>query len=46
MPPQDVYHNFEDQEQIADVTSVTKPPGILGQIKTLSSALTTGANNA
>lgn len=45
MIPQDVYHNIEDQQQIAHVISTVKPPGLLMQLKTLSSALTTDAIN-
>lgn len=43
MAPQDVYHNSEDQQQIACVISAAKPRGLPGLIKTLSFALTTDA---
>ncbi len=43
MAPQD--DGFEDKQQIAYVISAAKPQGLLGLIKTLSSALTTDAIN-
>lgn len=45
MIPQDVYYTIEHQQQIAHVISAAKPPGLLVQLKTLSSALTTDAIN-
>lgn len=45
MAPQDVYHNFVDQQQIAYVISAAKPRGLMGLIKTLSFALTADTIN-